>query len=95
MRKTAARKIDRRYKSATNKPKSGRKSRAEEFQLIERLDEVINPQEVMEKWKDLIEAGNLKAIEMYNHYRYGKPVERQIQITQNLNDTVIDMNSWK
>ena len=49
----------------------------------------------MEKWKDLIEAGNLKAIEMYNHYRYGKPVERQIQITQNLNDTVIDMNKWK
>ncbi len=88
-------KPDRRVRTSTNIPNSGRKSKAEEFQLIEKLDSVINPEEVISKWKELIDAGNLKAIEMYNHYRYGKPVERQIQITQQMEGTVIDMEDWK
>lgn len=62
---------------------SGRKTKAEEFKMIELMDKQIDPEKVMIAWKGLIDQGNIKAIEMYNHYRYGKPVDKVEQININ------------
>lgn len=54
---------------------AGRKPKAEEDKLIERLDAVINQDKVLEKLKQLIEKGDQRAITLYFNYRYGKPKE--------------------
>lgn len=54
---------------------AGRKTKAEEDKLIERLDAVINQDKVLEKLKQLIEKGDQRAITLYFNYRYGKPKE--------------------
>ena len=55
---------------------AGRKSKAEEFKLIEKLDKYIDQQKVFETLGNLIEEGNLKAVEIYLNYYFGKPTEK-------------------
>jgi|TARA_R110002096_G_scaffold55345_1_gene142150 hypothetical protein len=52
---------------------SGRKSKAHEQKLIEKLDNVIEEYEVLETLKQLIINGDLRAVQLYFNYRYGKP----------------------
>ena len=52
---------------------SGRKSKAHEQKLIEKLDNVIEEDEVLEILKQLIINGDLRAVQLYFNYRYGKP----------------------
>ena len=52
---------------------SGRKSKAHEQKLIEKLDNVIEEVEVLETLKQLIINGDLRAVQLYFNYRYGKP----------------------
>ena len=52
---------------------SGRKSKAHEQKLIEKLDNVIEEDEVLGTLKQLIIDGDLRAIQLYFNYRYGKP----------------------
>lgn len=54
---------------------AGRKPKAEEDKLIERLDAVIDQDEVIETLKRLIQQGDQRAITLYFNYRYGKPKE--------------------
>lgn len=54
---------------------SGRKSKAEEARLIERLDNIIDSDEVIKKLKELIDKGDRRALQLYLNYRYGKPTE--------------------
>lgn len=54
---------------------AGRKPKADEDKLIERLDAIINQDEVLEKLKELIKKGDQRAITLYFNYRYGKPKE--------------------
>ena len=54
---------------------AGRKRRADEELLIERLDKIIEPTEVIEKLKELCLKGNTKALTLYLSYRFGKPKE--------------------
>ena len=52
---------------------AGRKPKAEEQKLIERLDNIINSDEAIEKLKMLINKPDLAAIRLYFEYRFGKP----------------------
>ena len=54
---------------------AGRKSKAEEMQLIELLNTHIDKDKVILKLKEFIEDDNLKALEIYMAYMYGKPKE--------------------
>ena len=55
---------------------AGRKSKAEEFKLIEKLDKYIDQQTVFETLGELIKEGSLKAVEIYLNYYFGKPTEK-------------------
>jgi len=67
--------MDRRRFNGGNK-NAGRKPKANEIKLIERLDLNINQTLVFEKLKELIEGGSIRAIEVYLNYRFGKPREK-------------------
>ena len=54
---------------------SGRKPKADEVKLIETLDNKIDRSFVFDKLRSLIEKGNMRAIEVYLGYRFGKPKE--------------------
>lgn len=59
---------------------SGRKPKADEIKLIEKLDQLIDKDSVIKKLNELIEDGNFNALKLYFEYRYGKPKE-SIDIT--------------
>ena len=59
---------------------SGRKPKADEIKLIEKLDKLIDKDSVVKKLNELIEDGNFNALKLYFEYRYGKPKE-SIDIT--------------
>lgn len=61
---------------------AGRPSKAEETKLIERLDSLIESDEVIQQLHSLIAKGNFRAIQLYFQYRWGKPKE-QIDVTTN------------
>jgi hypothetical protein len=53
---------------------AGRKSRSEEFKLIEKLDSLIDPMKAIEVLhKKAIKNEDFKALEMYYKYRFGLP----------------------
>jgi hypothetical protein len=54
---------------------SGRKPKADEIKLIEKLDEIIDKDTVVKKLNELITEGNFNALKLYFEYRYGKPKE--------------------
>jgi hypothetical protein len=63
--------------------KGGRPSKAEEMKLIELLNTHIDKDSVIKKLKEFIDADNLKALEIYLAYMYGKPKEtKDVTITQ-------------
>tara|TARA_R110002012_G_scaffold130030_2_gene282477 strand:- start:383 stop:673 length:291 start_codon:yes stop_codon:yes gene_type:complete len=62
---------------------AGRKPKADEIKLIERLDRIINEDEAIEKLKELIQEGNFNALKLYMEYRFGKPKETIENINKN------------
>ena len=54
---------------------AGRKPKADEQKLIERLDNIIDKDLALNKLKDLILDDNFNAIKLYLEYRFGKPKE--------------------
>ena len=54
---------------------SGRKSKAQEQQLIEKLENILNDEEVIKELGHLIDKGDLRAIQLYLNYRRGRPKE--------------------
>ena len=61
---------------------AGRKPKAQEQKLIERLDSIIDEDEVLQVLKQLIKDGDLRAVQLYLNYRRGKPKD-----TMDLNTT--------
>jgi hypothetical protein len=57
------------------RPGAGRKPKADEIKLIERIDNVIDQDKAMKQLGDLVFEGNMQAIKLYFEYRYGKPKE--------------------
>lgn len=56
-------------------PNSGRKPKAEELKLIERLDSIIDSDEALNILGNLVLKGDMRAVQLYMGYRYGKPKE--------------------
>jgi DUF2075 family protein len=54
---------------------AGRKPKAQEQKLIERLDAIIDKDEAITKLGELVSKGNMRAVQLYFNYRYGKPKE--------------------
>ena len=52
---------------------AGRKPKSTELEIIENLDSIINETDVLIKLKELIDKGDLRAIQLYLNYRRGKP----------------------
>jgi hypothetical protein len=73
----------RRNNRGTKGNKGGRPSKSEEMQLIEKLNQHIDNDKVIQILKDKIEEGDFKALTLYMHYYYGKPVEtKNISVTE-------------
>ncbi len=72
----------RRNNKGTKGNKGGRKPKADEQKLIERLDNIIDSDEVIKKMYDMIKQGNYQAVKLYLEYRFGKPKE-SIDVTTN------------
>lgn len=67
---------------------AGRKSKAEETKLIEKLspfDEVA-----LELIKTLLEQGDFNALKLFMEYRYGKPTQK-VESDSNVNLTGINL----
>ncbi len=54
---------------------AGRKPKSDEIKLIERLDNIIDQDKVIEVLRDKAYKGDMKAITLYMNYRNGKPKE--------------------
>lgn len=52
---------------------AGRPTKADELKLIEKLDAIIESNEVIEILKKEINKGNMRAIKLYFEYRFSKP----------------------
>lgn len=54
---------------------AGRKPKADELKLIERLDAIIDSDEAIKTLGNLVLKGDMRAVQLYMGYRYGKPKE--------------------
>ena len=54
---------------------AGRPPKADEVKLIERLDSIIDKDEAVGKLGELVAKGDIRAVQLYLSYRYGKPKE--------------------
>jgi hypothetical protein len=59
----------------STKGKAGRKPKDVEGKLIERLDAIIDKDEAIEILQNRIMDGDMRALQLYFNYRYGKPKE--------------------
>jgi len=72
--------------------KGGRPSKADEQKLIERLDAIIDKDEAVGKLGELVAKGDMRAIQLYLSYRYGKPKESvDINSSEGLNINFKDL----
>jgi|TARA_R100001440_G_scaffold74237_1_gene99554 hypothetical protein len=67
--------MDKRINNGGKRIGAGRKPKAQEKDLIEKLDLIIDNKQVIEKLKVLIDKGDIRALNLYMGYRYGKPKE--------------------
>jgi len=77
--------MDKRKNNGGAREGAGRKPKADEIKLIEKLDKHIDSDMVFDKLEGLISQNNIKAIELYLSYRYGKPKQSIEQTNVNHN----------
>lgn len=65
---------------------AGRKPKADELKFLERLDNIIDSDEAINKLKQLIQDDNFPALKLYLEYRFGKPKETVENINYNVED---------
>jgi len=82
----------RRFNKGTKGNKDGRPSKADEHKLIERLDAIIDKDEAIDKLGELVKKGDMRAVQLYFNYRYGKPKESMdINSSEGLNINFKDL----
>ena len=75
---------------------AGRKPKADELKLVEKLDNVIDNEIALKKLGELIAKGDIRAIQIYFNYRYGKPKEKiDINSSEGLNISFKDLIRFK
>lgn len=67
---------------------AGRKSKAEETKLIERLSPMED--KALEMLETLLDQGDFNALKLYMEYRYGKPTQK-VESDSNVNLTGINL----
>ena len=67
--------MDGRVNNGGKRKGAGRKPKDTESKLIERLNNIIDPDEAIEILKNKIHDGDMRALQLYFNYRYGKPKE--------------------
>ena len=83
----------RKNNSGTIGNKGGRPKKADELKLIEKLDNLIDNDEVIKTLGKQILKGDSKAMSLYFGYRYGKPKESvDVSIDK---VPIINMADWK
>ena len=65
----------RKNNKGTKGNKGGRPPKADEIKLIERLDAIIDKDEAVGKLGELVTKRDIRALQLYLSYRYGKPKE--------------------
>ena len=71
---------------------AGRKPKAIEQKLIERLEAIIDKDKGISKIGELVAEGDMRAVQRYLRYRYGKPKESvDINSSESLNINFIDL----
>jgi len=85
--------MDKRKNNGGKREGAGRPKKADELKLIEKLDNLIDNDEVIKTLGKQILKGDSKAMSLYFGYRYGKPKE-SVDVS---NDKVpiINMADWK
>jgi len=71
----------RKFNKGTKGNKGGRPTKAAEQSLIESLDRGIDINRIIEVLKELSYGGDVRALQLYLNYRFGKPKET-VDITQ-------------
>jgi hypothetical protein len=67
--------MDKRKNNGGARQGAGRPPKADEIKLIERLDAIIDKDEAVGKLGELVTKGDIRALQLYLSYRYGKPKE--------------------
>ena len=67
--------MDKRKNNGGARDGAGRPKKADEVKLIEKLDNLIDNDKVIEKLGELVLNGDSRAMNLYFGYRYGKPKE--------------------
>lgn len=67
--------MDNRVNNGGAREGAGRKPKSDELKLVEALDKHIDQEHVFDKLEGLIQEGNIRAIQLYMNYRFGKPKE--------------------
>ena len=73
--------MDNRKNNGGARKGAGRKPKAQEQDLIESLDNIIDIKRAIEVLKELVYGGDLRAMQLFLNYRFGKPKET-VDITQ-------------
>ena len=75
---------------------SGRKPKADELKLVEKLDTLIERDIVVKKLGELLAKGDIRALQLYFNYRYGRPKEKiDINSSEGLNINFKDLIKFK
>ena len=75
---------------------SGRKPKADELKLVEKLDTLIDRDIVVKKLGELLAKGDIRALQLYFNYRYGRPKEKiDINSSEGLNINFKDLIKFK
>ncbi len=67
--------MDKRKNNGGAREGAGRPKKVDEAKLIEKLDNLIDSDKVIEKLGELVLKGDSRAMSLYFGYRYGKPKE--------------------
>ena len=88
--------MDKRKYNGGKRAGAGRPSKIEETKLIEKLDNIINNEDVIKKLGELIMKGDGRALNLYFGYRYGKPKESvDINSSEGFNINFKDLIKFK
>jgi hypothetical protein len=84
--------MDGRASNGGSRQGAGRKPKADESKLVERLDAIIDSDTALAKLGELVSKGDMRAIQLYLSYRYGKPKESMdINSSEGLNINFKDL----
>ena len=73
---------------------AGRKPKAEEDKLIERLDAIIDQDKALKALSAKVYKGDGRALELYMKYRYGLP-KQKTEITMDNEPFILKLNGAK